>query len=45
MATKAAPKAEVFSLKVPYLSQGRHDTTLARDGKPVAPGKGLRRGR
>ena len=30
MATKAAPKAEVFSLKVPYLSQGRHDTTLAR---------------
>ena len=30
MATKAAPKAEVFDLKAPYLSQGRYDRSLAR---------------
>ena len=30
MATKAAPKAEVFDLKAPYLSQGRYDRTLAQ---------------
>ena len=30
MATKAAPKAEVFDLKAPYLSKGRYDRSIAR---------------
>jgi mannose-6-phosphate isomerase-like protein (cupin superfamily) len=30
MTTKVAPKAEVFDLKAPYLSQGRYDRSIAR---------------